>query len=144
MVPKIRRKDRLNSIRRKATNRHIGCDESLQKERRVVTKGATSRHFGATTRRSGSDWRTLNGRHFLLGCRIWTYNIPLESSWSLLSNTANLASMWSLYKKLWLKEWACIKFLLKTFVFHHFSTLFSFAHIHCKTSSSEQRSLHLF
>ena len=134
MVPKIRRKDRLNSIRRKATTRHIGCDESLhmywpgkessEKKRRVVTKGATSRrkeaasrHFGATSRRSGFDWRNFIGRHFLLGCWIWTYNTPLESSWSLLSNDANFVSMWSLYQKIWPKEWACIICLLKTFVF---------------------------
>ena len=59
----------------------------------------------------------LNGRQFLLGCQNWTYNIPLESSWSLVSNAANYELMQSFYQKLWLKEWACIKFHFKTFAF---------------------------
>ena len=49
------------------------------------------------------DWKTTstsNARHFLLGYQNRTYNILLESPWSLTSNAANFVLMKYSYQKL--------------------------------------------
>ena len=78
--------------------------------------------------------QTSNDRHFLLDYWNRAYNIPLESSWSLVFNSANLALMRSSYQKLWLKSIHLSNFTSKLLHYKH-----SFAHFLCRTSSPDPK-----